>query len=130
MADAEVFVSYSFSHAHELAHQLLQSLLEKDFIENCDNAVEATQDQTMLASAFQAATDAWRERKRSSRHWTPLDPRQVVRAHLACAWRYLQTLDDKDWNAAAGDLADEIGALKDLCEPDDWGPHENPPVDH
>lgn len=121
-----VFLSY----ARDAALQLIQALLEKDFVENCDSAVEAAEDQMVLAAAFKEVVDAWRERKRSSRHWGPLDPRQVVRAHLASAWQYLQTLDDKRWDIVADDLVDEIEMLRALCDPDDWGPHEDPPVNH
>ena len=124
-----VFLSYAH-HDHEAARELLQALLEKDFVENCDNAVEAAEDQTILAAAFTAVVDGWRERKRSSRHWSPPDPRQVVRAHLAAAWRYLQNLDQEEWDAVADDLEGEIGALRDLCDPDDWGPHEDAPDNH
>ena len=125
----QVFVAYAH-HDHEAARQLIQALLEKDFIENCDNAVEAAEDQTILAAAFQTVVDGWRERKQSSRHWESPDPRQVVRAHLVAAWRYLQSLDDGEWDAVANELGDEIGALRGLCDPDDWGPHENASNDH
>jgi hypothetical protein len=122
-----VFVSYAH-HDHEAAHQLLQALLEKDFVENCDNAVEAAEDQTILAAAFKAVVDGWRERKQSSRHWAPLDPRQVVRAHFVAAWRYLHglDLDDAELRALCNGIERELLALQYVCDPDE----DHPPVDH
>jgi hypothetical protein len=107
-----VFLSYSHSDHQNGAHQLIAQLLEAP-----GRALEATETQTILARGFREVVNGWREANGS------LDPRQVVRAHLAAAWRHLQNLSDAEYDAVADDLGDEICALKALCDPDDWGPH-------
>ena len=49
---------------------------------------------------------------------------EVVRAHLVAAWHALNDLSDEGWDAVADDLADEIWALRMVCN------HEDPSIDH
>jgi hypothetical protein len=112
----------SFAHAHEKAHKgLWARQMVEEIVKERNDPIAAQRD---LAIRFKSVVDDYQD------NWGDIDPRQVVRAHLACAWRHLQSLDDGEWDAIADDLGDEIGALKALCDPDDWGPHENTPIDH
>ena len=101
-----VFLSHARHDA--VARRLLSDLLE-DLREDVNEPFAV---QKVLVRQFKDAVDTYRDDRGD------LDPRQVVRAHLVAAWRYLQNLDDKEWDAVADDLRDEIGGLKNLCNPE------------
>ena len=112
-----VFLSYA--RHDEVARRLLSDLLE-DLREDVNEPFAV---QKVLVRQFKDAVDTYRDDR-------AISTRAKWLAHLAAAWRYLQNLDGAKWDAVADDLEDEIGALRDLCDPDDWGPHEDPSNDH
>ena len=94
------------------AHDLVQGSLEEGFISTPNGVTDPMEDQTILTTAFAEAVNALKKRRGGD-----LDPRQVMRAHLAAAWRYWTALGDDEWEPAEGDLEPEIDALRSLCEP-------------
>lgn len=122
-----VFVSYT--HDDEAAPRFIQTVLDECFVDGSWSDIRATaEDQTILAAGFKAVVDAWHERK----HWAKVDPNQVLGAHLADAWRYVQNLDDKEYAALD---PDKTAALMEICDPDyaltgERDDNEDPSVDH
>ena len=130
MATNHVFLSYTSRH-HEAAHQFIQAMLEKEFVESrwgMANTTGVTEDQTILAAAFKEVVNAWPERKR----WSKVDPAQMLWAFLVAAWRCVQNLDDKEWDALTNVANDEVATLSLLCNPYEavLEDNEDPPVDH
>lgn len=118
------------SSVRRAAHQLIQALLGEAFIESRADAVEAAEDQAILARAFKEVISAWRERKSifPNNCDRVVDPRQVVRALFSTGWQDLHglDLDDAELNTLFNDLERELIALQFVCDPDE----DHPPVDH
>ena len=112
--------SIFISHSHQdLPWWVKDHPDTRTFIKELEDTLrDVTPVQTALISRFKAAVDLTRD------DLGDIDPRQEVRAHLIAAWRALNDLSDEEWDAVAGDLADEISALRSVCN------HEDPSVDH
>lgn len=128
-SDPRPSVFLSYAHVDEAARHFIQAMLDECFVDGSWGDLRSTaEDQTILAAGFKAVVDAWHERKR----WAKVDPNQVIGAYLAEAWRYVQNLDDKEYDAVD---PSKIAALMEICDPDyaltgERNDDEDPPVNH